>query len=88
MYKEALARGLLFVWEDAARCRNPWLGSQDGPFKAKGPIAPKIQRSAIGERHAGKIPLQKVGVGPSSETDTITGHQGAQDQWVEFSATL
>lgn len=44
--------------------------------------------SAIGEKHAGKIPLQKAGVGPSSETDTITGQQGAQDQWVEFSVAL
>lgn len=76
MYKEALARDLLFVWEFASRCRNLWLGSQDGPLKARGPISPEIQRSAIGEKHAGKILLWKVGAGPSSETDTITGQQG------------
>lgn len=58
-------------------------GSQDVPFKARGPISPGNQSPAIGN-FAGKIPLQKVRVGPSSETDNITGQQGAQDQWVEF----
>lgn len=45
MYKEALARGLLFERGDAAYCRNLWLGSQDGLLKAKGPVSPEIQRS-------------------------------------------
>lgn len=40
------------------------------------PFLPKFIGLAIGEKHAGKIPPQKVGVGPSSETDTITGQQG------------
>ena len=38
-------RGLFFVWEVAACCRNMWLGSQDGLFKARGPLSPEIQRS-------------------------------------------
>lgn len=30
----------------------------------------------VGEKHAGKICPQKVGVDPSSEADSITGQQG------------
>lgn len=76
MQKEAMARGLLFVWEVCACCRNLWLGSQDGLFKARGPPFPEIQSPGVGQKHSGKTQLQKVGVGPSSETDTIIGQQG------------
>ena len=40
------------------------------------PFLLKFKGLPVGEKHAGKTPPQKVGVGPSSETDTIVGQQG------------
>lgn len=45
-------------------------------LRPEAPFLLKFKGLDIGEKHAGKIPPQKVGVGPSSETDTITGQQG------------
>ena len=40
------------------------------------PFLLRFKGLAVEEKHAGKTPPQKVGVGPSSETDTIVGQQG------------
>lgn len=40
------------------------------------PFLQKFKGPGVGEKHSGKIQLKKVGVGPSSEADTITGQQG------------
>lgn len=52
------------------------------------PFLLKFKGLAIGEKHAGKIPSQKVGVGPHLRQIPSQGNRASQDQWVEFPASL